>query len=709
VLYSRQNITRCLALVALTSAISSQPVRAAHRAGAALKPVARPNNISTEYTQVIVRYRANTRFGQQLQPASQFDVSSAEGMLTLRIVRQFDERSFVYSTNTNNPQALIQALNANSTALGIADVELDIRMFPALVPNDPNFSFQWALQPYSALEPGAANLVPAWDITTGSASTVIAVVDSGILPSHPTFAGRLLPGYDFFSDSTGDPTPGRDNDPSDPGNGALPGDPFCSPRPSNWHGSHVAGIAAGNGNNGEGTAGVDWQARILPVRTLGVCGGFLTDIVAGIRWAAGLPVLDAPINPTPARIINLSLGGFGGCSFIMSSAIADARAAGAIIVVAAGNGNGNVANNQPANCPGVIAVGATNRAGDRADYSNFGALVTLTAPGGDSVDGILSAGNTGTLGPEIDTYAYLWGTSMAAPIVSGVIGLMLAANPSLTNDQIVQLLRSSATPFGPSHQCITLLCGAGMLNAYAAVEAARTFVPTPTPTPLPSPTATPLPTATATSTPMATATATPTQTPLPTTTPTPTSTSTPTPTLTATNTPTPTPTATNTPTPRPTATSTPRPSATNTKVPHPTKTPTKTPTRAPMATNTPFPDCVQSASGFTIQTCTPSTPAPTRTATPGPSCVSSAAAEGALTCKPVVTTTPRPCNASGALSTQTCAPADATPQPQPQPAQTATPTADPNAKSPAPSSTPGIAPRQITQNVARIFLPLASR
>ena len=267
-------------------------------------------------------------------------------------------------------------------------------------PNDPDFAGkQWNLQP-AATAAGGANLPLAWQKTTGSNSVVVAVVDTGVRPGHPDLAGRLLAGYDFISSDAfaGDLNyppnwnaadgNGRDADATDPGDylddallAMLPPNHGLLPSPSSWHGTHVAGIIGAASNNGVGVAGIDWSARILPVRVLGRDGGTTSDIVDGIAWAAGLTVPGVPANTTPARVINLSLGGSGECSAPFQDVVNRVRAVGAMVVAAAGN-DGSTSVSQPANCNGVIAVTANARDGDNASYANVGAQVTVSAPGG---------------------------------------------------------------------------------------------------------------------------------------------------------------------------------------------------------------------------------------------------------------------------------------------------------------------------------------
>ncbi|MFL6662638.1 MAG: S8 family peptidase [Rhizobacter sp.] len=355
----------------------------------------------------------------------------------------------------------------------IASIEPDLRLHAMAVPNDTMYGQQWHY--FEAA--GGINLPAAWNVTTGSAGLTVAVVDSGIVP-HADLSGRLVPGFDFVSDPTasndGD---GRDADARDPG------DYGCNGSTSSWHGTHVAGTIGAASNNGAGVAGINWSSRLLPVRVLGRCGGYTSDIVDGMRWASGMAVPGAPANANPARVINLSLGGDGACSSAFQSAINDVVARGTVVVAAAGNGNTDVSQSQPANCSGVIAVAATNRSGGRASYSNYGSKVTIAAPGGDGYDGILSTLNTGTTTPGADSYAWYQGTSMATPHVSGVVSLMLSIAPSLTPAQVMQRLQQAARPFPAGSSCATWTCGAGIVDAGASVAG---LVATPPPAPPPS-------------------------------------------------------------------------------------------------------------------------------------------------------------------------------------------------------------------------------
>ncbi|MGB7933817.1 MAG: S8 family serine peptidase, partial [Gammaproteobacteria bacterium] len=196
--------------------------------------------------------------------------------------------------------------------------------------------------------------------------------------------------------------------------------------------------------------------------------GYTSDIVDAMRWAAGLQVPGVPDNTSPARVINLSLGGDGPCSRLEQDAIDEVNARGAVVVVAAGNGSGDVADQNPANCQGVIAVAATTRSGARAAYTNTGGGVALSAPGGDTADGMLMLSNDGLTVAAADDYQPVAGTSFSTAQVSGIAGLMLSINGDLNPQQVHDLLVQSARPF-PDASC-DQLCGAGIVDAAAAVQ-----------------------------------------------------------------------------------------------------------------------------------------------------------------------------------------------------------------------------------------------
>jgi serine protease len=354
---------------------------------------------------------------------------------------------------------------------GVIAAEPDFLLTTQLTPNDQYYTdgSQWNLAKWSIVNEFGINAPPAWDVTTGNPSVPVAVIDTGSLP-HQDLAGRLLPGYDFVSPALDrDPQAGWDNDPTDPG--TFGDGIYCpSSQTSSWHGIHVAGILGASTNNNIGIAGVSWQNPLLPVRALGICGtGYFSDIIAAMRWAGGLTVSGVPPNPNPARVINLSLGGAVSCPTAFQSAIDELLARGVFTVVAAGNGSTDVASFTPAGCQNVLTVAATDSNGYLANYSNFGNGVEISAPGSN----IRSLGNVGTTFPVADSYSNKFGTSMAAPHVSGVLALMLSVHSGLTYPRIVQIFQKRSTAFPAGSSCaISGNCGSGILNAGAAVAEA---------------------------------------------------------------------------------------------------------------------------------------------------------------------------------------------------------------------------------------------
>ncbi|MGE0115208.1 MAG: S8 family peptidase [Steroidobacteraceae bacterium] len=401
----------------------------------------------------------------------------------------------------------------------------DERRHALLLPNDPLItatsgrSGQWYLL---NTEPASINAYEAWDYSQGGNTgngVIVAIVDTGVRFDHPDLAGKLLPGYDFVDCDqsncsgsgvktflTANDGDGWDADASDPGdwlNSTDQQNPIfaaCDIGNSSWHGTRLAGIIGAATNNGRGIAGAGWNARILPVRALGKCGGYDSDIIAGMRWAAGLPVSGAPNNPNPARIINLSLGSAGTCSPAYADVIATLNAAGVSVVASAGNDSAMV--NTPANCNGVIAVTGVRNTGTKVGFSSLGTGATIAAPAGNcgvsnsaclySLD---TTTNLGATTPGVNDYTdqinYNLGTSSSAPIVAGAIALMLGANSNLTPAQIVSTLRTTASPFPSTAtstceiptsttsttinesecNCTASTCGAGIVNAYRAVLA----------------------------------------------------------------------------------------------------------------------------------------------------------------------------------------------------------------------------------------------
>ncbi len=343
-------------------------------------------------------------------------------------------------------------------------VEVDQLMQAILTPSDTRYSEQWGY--YEAT--GGIKANEAWDLSTG-VGVVVAVLDTGST-SHSDLNANTIAGYDMISDATiaGDGG-GRDNNPADPGD-------FETGSNSSWHGTHVAGTVAAVTNNGNGVAGTAFGAKVQHVRVLGRGGGFTSDIADGITWGSGGAVSGVPANATPAEVINMSLGGGGTCSSTYQNAINAAVGRGTTIVVAAGNSNVNVSGSVPANCANVIAVAATDRNGARASFSNYGTGIDVSGPG----VGILSTLNTGTTSPGSETYASYNGTSMAAPHVAGVVALLQArATTPKTPAEIESLLKSTARALPGA---CSGGCGAGIVNAKAALDAVNGGTPPPPPT-----------------------------------------------------------------------------------------------------------------------------------------------------------------------------------------------------------------------------------
>ena len=454
----------------------------------------------------------------------------------------------LYGADVN---AALKTLRADP-AVEFADV--DQRRYPHAVPDDPLFvptsgaSGQWFMGTPSSttlmfggvatMDLSATDAVSAWSITTGSSGTVIADVDTGIRFDHPDLlraglGGRLLPGYDFVDEDYSRTSPfgplgtfliandgdGWDPDPSDPGdwidstdlkNALFPptecgADVTHGPTDSSWHGTRVMGVLGALTGNDVGIAGMTAKPYMLPVRALGKCGGYDSDIIAGMQWSAGLSVSDVPDNPFPADIINLSLGGSDACPSDYKTVINTLTGMGVLVVASAGNGGASV--DTPGNCPNVLAVAGLRNVGTKVGYSSMGPEVSIAAPAGNCVvttggcfRSIDTTTNVGLTAPTSNSYTNQTntnlGTSFSAPIVSGVVALMRAVNANLTPAQLIARIRSSATAFPQpaglpvcpatatdpatgmsTGECAcpnngTTQCGAGMLNALSAVNAA---------------------------------------------------------------------------------------------------------------------------------------------------------------------------------------------------------------------------------------------
>ena len=497
-----------------------------------------PTASASATARVIVKFRADSPLlrKQALSvTAQQMAQAAALGRrigIALDAGRGLTDRSHVVIGHGLTSRQLAARIAAES------DVEFafaDERKHIVEVPNDPFYGTraagatnggpavgQWYLKPPGAAgdtstntAPAAINAEQAWDITKGSTSVVVAVLDTGVRFDHPDLpqlTGNMLPGYDMVSpDSAGVFTTandgsGRDGDASDPGDFVMTGEATagCPQSDSSWHGTQTLGLIGAVTNDNLGMASVSHGGvKVMPVRVLGKCGGFDSDIQAGMLWAAGIAVPGAPANPTPARILNMSLGGVATCGSY-AGIVSQVNAQGAVIVVSAGNSSGHVVSS-PANCPGVIGVAALRHVGDKVGFSDIGPEITIAAPGGNCINTgtgeaclypILTTSNAGTTTPIVGPAGAIYsgsfdpslGTSFSAPLVSGTVALMLSVHPTLTPAQVKAKLQSSARSFPTTGgtagttacvaptaadqlecYCTTSTCGAGMLDVHAAV------------------------------------------------------------------------------------------------------------------------------------------------------------------------------------------------------------------------------------------------
>jgi serine protease len=450
--------------------------------------------------------------------------------LALTTGRSIGQRAQVLTARGVDSATLARRLAADPD---VAWAVVDHRRRALALPNDPLLSAgpavnlqtqtggpvvgQWYLREPTELFRSSTNAQAAWARSTG-AGVVVAVLDTGVLGNHADLAGQVLAGYDFVRDTAysndGD---GRDGDASDPGDWITAAEdasgPYkdCGQQDSSWHGTHVAGIIAASTNNGIGMAGLAHGAKVLPVRVLGKCGGYDSDITAGMLWAAGIDQAGLPGSTAPAKVLNLSLGGDGSCTAAYQDAIASVTGRGAVVVAAAGNSVGRAVGT-PANCPGVIGVAGVRHAGSKVGFSDLGPEIAIAAPGGNCVNiepgtpclyPILTTSNSGLRGPATggsiytDSFNISVGTSFATPMVAAAAALILAARPDLSPAQVKSVLQSSARAFPssgadngadptpvaqcqpPSSQeqlqcyCVTGLCGAGLLDVDRALTAAE--------------------------------------------------------------------------------------------------------------------------------------------------------------------------------------------------------------------------------------------
>jgi serine protease len=429
----------------------------------------RASRVQPPTTRIIVKWRDGTASTAASAGVRAQKLGASAGVRLVRkqqIAVETDVLELDRALGANDVRSLLDRMAEDPN---VEYAVADERRWPHAVPADPLFADQWYFQ---SVQIAATRAEQAWDVTVGSNATVVAVLDTGVRFEHPDLlrfaqGGKVLDGFDFVSQTPfANDGNGRDADASDPGDFVTTAEtqtaPFttCEFSNSSWHGTRVSSLIGALTNNAEGLAGTGWNTLILPVRVLGKCGGIDSDIITGMRWAAGIPVLGAPINPTPAQIINLSLGGTGACSAAYQAAVNEITALGVLIVASVGNDGEAVA--APANCNGVLGVTGIRHAGTKVGFSNLGPGAGIGAPGGNCVNTTLTpqtpcvfpitaAVNAGTTTPGASTYTdhlanINVGTSFAAPLVAGAAALVHSLNSQLTPAQYIALLKDSAFP-----------------------------------------------------------------------------------------------------------------------------------------------------------------------------------------------------------------------------------------------------------------------
>lgn len=291
-------------------------------------------------------------------------------------------------------------------------------------------------------------------------SVVVAVVDSGVLTDHPSLQGKLLAGMDMVSGPYSQRGGRSTNVAPDERHVQCDGrEPVAQYR---THGTEVASVIVGNGDGG--AWGVAPKAKVVPVRVMSACGMSRQDLIDALAWSAGLPVQGLPINPNPARVVNVSLaGGRNFCGDDLQAVVNQLNAKGVFVVAAAGNTFGQRLK-EPANCAGVISVGATNHNNEVAHYSALDERTMIYAQGGGTqrdaqgtrqLSGLRVASfdlsNLGHEQPSVHDKGV--GTSFATPVVAGFIAQWLAKNPSLTPQDFEQQMHRFTEPVPAVQAC----------------------------------------------------------------------------------------------------------------------------------------------------------------------------------------------------------------------------------------------------------------
>lgn len=466
-------------------ALAQDPAPRPASAQAAVRTL--PSGAGARSNRLIVRFKDAVDTGKNgaLQTASvqdrvralnTFAIAGKAGTATLSYLKSVSVTTHVAQTSEPLDDAALRAL-AQTLAQDprVEYAEVDERVYPHFVPNDPFYAGQQGNLQSPFVQGGGANLPNAWGrsvrgVPVSGAGVTVAVLDSGYRP-HVDLVANIVGGYDFVSQdgvgnfTTANDGDGRDADAQDPGDwNTKPLD--CDVENSSWHGTHAAGIIGAVGNNNVGVIGIAYRAKILPVRVLGVCGGYTSDTAAGLQWAAGLAVPGVPANANPAKVINLSFGRSGACSLTYQNAMQAVVNAGVVVVVSTGNDGSTTAITQPSNCPGVVAVTAHTSQGANTSYANVGPGTTISAQG----NSIYSLSNAGTTVPGADSYSAVSGTSFSAPQVAGVAALLAQIKPGISPAEVKAHLTSSARPYPAGTYCAARTdCGAGLLDAFRAV------------------------------------------------------------------------------------------------------------------------------------------------------------------------------------------------------------------------------------------------